>query len=119
MIGNACLHRRRDAQGLMNLCEVIVHEMKSRGVALVLELLAKRIGQSGHSPHAHPHGQVLPFHKANGARNRFTSSTFSDNTYAELVGKSILLNGWNARWVSEIRAFFVDGNSLIDNTESN
>lgn len=64
MIGYSCLHRRGDSQCLVNPGEVVVHEMQRHGMGLVFDLLAKGVGQPGHPSHAHPHGEVLPFHEA-------------------------------------------------------
>lgn len=64
MISYTSLHRRRYPQGLMNPGEVVMHEVERDGMGLVLDLLAERIGQPRHPAHAHPHREVLPFHKA-------------------------------------------------------
>ena len=61
---NPCLHRGCHPQGLMNPAEVVIHEVKSKGAFQVVMLLGEGIRQSGQPPHAHPHGQILPFEVA-------------------------------------------------------
>ena len=46
----------------MNPGEVIMHEVDCHRMGLILNLVIEAFGGSGHSWHAHPHGQVLPFH---------------------------------------------------------
>ena len=43
----------------MDAPEVVVHEVQRDGVRVVLDLLAKAIGQAREAPHGHPHRQVL------------------------------------------------------------
>jgi hypothetical protein len=44
--------------------EIIMREMQPDRRAVVLCLLAESIGQARKPAHPHPHGEVLPFHKA-------------------------------------------------------
>jgi hypothetical protein len=43
MIGDPGFHRGRDAQGLMDTSEVVVHVEQRHGMAMILNLLAERI----------------------------------------------------------------------------
>ena len=44
MICNPGFHSRSNAQRLVNLAEVVEHEVKADGVHVVLQLLGERIG---------------------------------------------------------------------------
>lgn len=54
MIGNACLHRWRDPQSLVDASEVEMHGAEGQSMPVILDLLAVRIGQSSEPPHPHP-----------------------------------------------------------------
>ena len=45
------------------LGKVVVHEVQRNGVAVVLQLLAKCVSQSGEAAHSHPHRKILALHK--------------------------------------------------------
>lgn len=48
-----------DAERLMNLAEVVIHEMERNGMSVILDLLAEGVRQPSEAAHVHPHGQVL------------------------------------------------------------
>src|ERR1035441_7073107 len=48
----------------MNTAEIVIGEVQRDSGFEVRQLLAERIGKPRQSPHLHPHGQVLPLHKA-------------------------------------------------------
>jgi hypothetical protein len=64
MIGNARFHCWRDAQGLMNPAEIVVHIMERNRVLQVLQFLAKCVRQPSEPAHRHSHRQILAFDKA-------------------------------------------------------
>ena len=43
--------------------EVVEHDVQRHGMAEVLNLLAKRVGQPREAAHAHPHREVLALDK--------------------------------------------------------
>ena len=53
MIRYASLHRRRDAQCLMDAAEIVVGVVDRNHVRVILELLGERIRQSRKTPDAH------------------------------------------------------------------
>lgn len=59
---NASLHRWCCLDGLVNPHKVIDHEIEADRVHVVLQLLAKGIGQSGKPAHAHAPSQVGPLY---------------------------------------------------------
>lgn len=64
MLTDASFHRRGNAQGLMNPCEVIVHVKQGNHGDVILNLLTEGVRQAGESAHVHPHIEVLPLHVA-------------------------------------------------------
>ena len=46
MVRDAGFHRWRDAQGLVNPAEVVVHEVERDSVCVVLNFLRERVGQA-------------------------------------------------------------------------
>jgi hypothetical protein len=64
VIGELSLHRGGDPQGHVNPAEVVVHEVQSDGRSVVLDLLARSVGQPREPAHAHSHREVLPLDKA-------------------------------------------------------
>ena len=60
MIRNPRLHRRGNAQTLMNPAEIVVHVVKGDRGNVVFDLLREGIGKPGEAAHLHPHGEVLP-----------------------------------------------------------
>ena len=52
-------HRRGDAKRLVDLAEVVGHEVKRDGVGVIRDLLAEGVGQAREPAHAHPHREVL------------------------------------------------------------
>jgi hypothetical protein len=63
MIGHASLQRWRHPKRLVATNEIVVEEVQGYRMLQVLDFLREGIRQSGKPPHAHPHGQVLPFHE--------------------------------------------------------
>ena len=61
MITEASLHRRRNAQRLMHLAEVVVGEVQRNVVCVHFKLLAEGVRQSREAAHVHPHREVLAF----------------------------------------------------------
>ena len=81
MVGDTGFHRGRNAQGLVNPAEVVMHEMNRGGVLVVLQLLAECVGETRKSSVAHAEGEVLPFNMTGGdkdaSRNKlYTLSRF-------------------------------------------
>lgn len=60
MIRQSSFHCRRDAQGLVDAAEVVVGMVNRNHVAVILELLRKRVRQASKSPNTHPQIKVLP-----------------------------------------------------------
>lgn len=79
----------------MNPAEVIEHVMQRDRVGMVLNLFRESVGQSRETPHAHPHGQVLPFDVA--SRNKFFDRVssypllFTANTFGRAVSRFVFL----------------------------
>jgi hypothetical protein len=48
----------------MNAAEIVVRKVQGDGGFQVRQLFAERIGKPSKAAKLHPHGQVLPFHKA-------------------------------------------------------
>lgn len=80
MIANPSFHCWRDAQGLMNPTEVVVHVMERNCAFQVLKLFAESIRQSRESPHRHSHCEVLPLDVARG--NVVVVGITADNRFA-------------------------------------
>jgi len=59
MIANACFHRGRDAQRLVNAAEVVVHEVERERVLVVFHFLRECIRQASEPAHGHSHREVL------------------------------------------------------------
>jgi hypothetical protein len=66
MIGQTRLHRRSDAQALVNLAKVVVRKMNRQHVAVIFDLLRKSVCQTGEPAIAHANGQILAFNVAGG-----------------------------------------------------
>ena len=64
MIGNARFHRRRDAKAGMHAAEIVVGEVQRDSGFQVRQFLAEGVCQPRESANRHPHGEVLPLHKA-------------------------------------------------------
>ena len=63
-IGDASRHSGRHAQGLMPTNEVVEYKIERQRMAVVVDLLAERIGQPREPTHAHPHRQIVPLRVA-------------------------------------------------------
>src|SRR5438094_887885 len=74
MIAQTSFHRRRHAQSLVNLAEVVVGEMKGHGMRVHLDFLAEAIRQSRESAHVHPHREILTLDKTRGNVARIRTS---------------------------------------------
>lgn len=66
MIADASFHRWRDAQGLMNPAEVVIHEVERKRVFVILKLFRESIRKARETTHRHSHCEVLPLRKARG-----------------------------------------------------
>lgn len=66
VVGQSGFHCRGDAQGLVNAAEVVIHEVYRSGMFVILQLLAKRIGEAGKTAVAHAEREVLAFDMAGG-----------------------------------------------------
>ena len=44
----------------MDAAKVVVREVQGGRRFQVFQLLTESVGQPGQSPHAHPHGEILP-----------------------------------------------------------
>ena len=55
-------HRRSNAQGLVNPCEVIVHVKQRNHGDVVVQLLTEGVRQASEPAHVHPHIKILPLH---------------------------------------------------------
>ena len=59
MISQAGFHRWRNAQALVNLDKVVVHEMQGDRITVIIDFLAEPIRKAGEAPHVHSHGEIL------------------------------------------------------------
>jgi len=59
VVGDLRLHCGRDAQGLMDAAEVVIHVVQRDMMRMVLKVLGECIRQAGKATDAHAHGQVL------------------------------------------------------------
>jgi hypothetical protein len=66
VVGDSRFHRGRDAQGLVNPAEIVVHEVNRGMVFVVVQLLAKGVGQPREAAVAHAECEVLAFNVAGG-----------------------------------------------------
>jgi hypothetical protein len=62
--GKSCGHRRTSPNRLMEAGEVVPHEIEGESMAMVFQLLRKRIRQSRKASEGHPRGEVMPFNIA-------------------------------------------------------
>jgi hypothetical protein len=61
MVRDPRCHRRRNTERLVDAAEVVERKPEHQGCAVILELLAERIGEPGEAPRAHSNREVLPF----------------------------------------------------------
>lgn len=64
MVSDTRLHRRSDAQGLVNPSEVVEHVMDRLHVFMIFNFLGKSICQPGEAAHGHTHREILAFNHA-------------------------------------------------------
>jgi hypothetical protein len=68
-------HCWRQLVGLVQLHEVILHEIERERVAVVVEFLGESVGQSREAPHLHAHRKIVPLGKRRGCVLRVRCST--------------------------------------------
>ena len=66
MVTHSGFHCWRNAKGLVNPAEVVVHEIEGNHVLMVFKLLGESIGQASEASHLHSHSKILSLHKASG-----------------------------------------------------
>jgi len=59
MTAHASGHCGRDAKGLVDAAEVVMHVVQADSGHVVLDLLAESVGQAGETAHSHAHSEVL------------------------------------------------------------
>lgn len=64
VIRDARFHCWRNAQGLVDATEIVVHEPKRDRCRVILYLLGERVGQAGEPANAHSHAKVLALYIA-------------------------------------------------------
>ena len=64
MVAHASRHCGRNPQGLMDAPEIVIHVKERDCVAMIVQLLAKGVGQPREAPHSHPHVEILALNVA-------------------------------------------------------
>src|SRR5713226_7896702 len=64
MIADSTLHRRGNAESLMDAAEVVIHKPNRHGSRMVLNLFRERVGKASEAANAHSHAEVLTFNEA-------------------------------------------------------